>query len=249
MYPDLKGKVALVTGATKGIGRGIAEKLASHGVDLILNYGSDEKAAAETGIALEEYGVNVEIIKADVSKPLEIEKLFQKALDKFAKVDIVVANAGVEMVDTLFTDYTENDFDRIYNLNVKGTFFVMQQAAKQVSDNGRIILISSTQTLNSETGAAVYASSKSAGKKFVDILSKELGPRNITVNSIMPGVIDEAGVIATISEDFKQLVRDNSPFRRLGKVEDVGRVVAFLASEEASYINGDHLKVNGGSSF
>ncbi|WP_158569055.1 SDR family oxidoreductase [Chitinophaga silvisoli] len=249
MYPELKGKVALITGATKGIGRGIAEKLASEGLQLILNYSSDETAAQETAQVMDGYGIKYQLIKADVSRPSSIEELYQQALAKFGHLDIVIANAGVEMVDTPFTNYTEKDFDKIYNLNVKGTFFVMQQAAKHITDGGRIILISSTQSLNAETGAAVYASSKSAGKKFVDILSKELGHRQITVNSVMPGVIDQAGVITNISEEFKQLVRDSSPFGRLGSVQDIGKVVAFLASDEAAYINGDHIKANGGSGF
>ncbi|WP_415326847.1 SDR family oxidoreductase [Chryseobacterium sp. MMS23-Vi53] len=249
MYPELKGKVALITGASKGIGKGIAEKLASEGLQLILNYSSDEKAALETARLMDDYKINYQMIKADVSNPSAIEELFQQVLAKFGRLDIVIANAGIEMVDKPFTDYTENDFDKIYNLNVKGTFFVMQQAAKHITDGGRIILISSTQSLNAESGAAVYASSKSAGKKFVDILSKELGHRGITVNSVMPGVIDQAGVIANISEEFKQLVRDNSPFGRLGNVQDIGKVVAFLASDEAGYINGAHIKANGGSSF
>jgi len=249
MYPELKGKVALITGASKGIGRGIAEKLACEGLQLILNYSSDELAAHETAKLMDSYGINYQLIKADVSCLTSIERLYQQALNKFGHIDIVVANAGVEMVDKPFIDYSEKDFDKIYNLNVKGTFFVMQQAAKHLTNGGRIILISSTQSLNAELGAAIYASSKSAGKKFVDILSKELGNRQITVNSVMPDVNDRAGVITEISEDFKQLVRDSSPFRRLGTVEDIGKVVAFLASDEAAYINGDHIKVNGGSSF
>ena len=249
MYPELKGKVALITGASKGIGRGIAEKLASEGLQLILNYSSDETAAQDTTRLMDSYNINYQLIKADVSKPEAIADLFHQALAKFGRIDIVVANAGIEMVDKPFTEYTEVDFDKVFDLNVKGTFFVMQQAAKYVTDGGRIILISSTQSLNAETGAAVYAASKTAGKKFVDILCKELGNRHITVNSIMPGVIDQAGVITGLPEEFKQLVRDNSPFGRLGTVGDIGKVVAFLASNEAAYINGDHIKANGGSSF
>lgn len=249
MYTELKGKVALITGASKGIGRGIAEKLASEGLQLVLNYSSDETAALETAQLMEGYGISYQMIKADVSKPEAIANLFHQALTQFGQIDIVVANAGVEMVDKPFIDYTENDFDKVFDLNVKGTFFVMQEAAKHVTDGGRIILISSTQSLNAETGAAVYAASKTAGKKFVDILSKELGARRITVNSVMPGVIDQAGVITGLPEEFKQLVRDNSPFGRLGTVQDIGKVVSFIASDEAAYINGDHIKANGGSSF
>ncbi len=249
MYPELKDKVALITGASKGIGRGIAEKLASEGLRLILNYSSDETAAQETAHLMEGYGVSYQMIKADVSMPAAITELFQQALARFGQIDIVVANAGIELVDKPFIEYTAMDFDKVFDLNVKGTFFVMQEAAKHVTDGGRIILISSTQSLNAETGAAVYAASKTAGKKFVDILSKELGPRRITVNSVMPGVIDQAGIITGLPEDFKQLVRDSSPFGRLGTVQDIGKVVAYMASDEAAYINGDHIKANGGSSF
>jgi 3-oxoacyl-[acyl-carrier protein] reductase len=249
MYPELKGKVALITGATKGIGRGIAKKYASIGLKLVLNYSSDEAAAKETAKMMDEYGVAYRMIKADMSDPTAISMMFRQAIDDFGKIDIVVVNAGIEIVNTHFTDYTESDFDKVFNLNVKGTFFVMQQAARYINDGGRIILISSTQTMNAETGAAVYAASKTASKKFVDILSKELGSRNITVNSIMPGVIDQAGVITSLSDDFKQLVRDNSPFGRLGTPGDIGKVAAFLASDEASYINGAHIRANGGSSF
>ncbi len=249
MYPELKGKVALITGASKGIGRGIAEKMASEGLQLILNYSADDHAAHETAVLMDRYKIDYLLVKADVSNPVAIENLFERALARFGQIDIVVANAGIELVDTPFTESTEQDFDRVYNLNVKGTFFVLQQAAKKVTNGGRIILISSTQSLNAETGAAVYASSKSAGKKLVDILSKELGHRRITVNSVMPGVIDQAGVITSLPEEFKQQVRNSSPFGRLGTVHDVGKVVAFLASDEAGYINGDHIKINGGSDY
>ncbi|MGF7080958.1 SDR family oxidoreductase [Mucilaginibacter sp. UYCu711] len=249
MYPELKGKVALITGASKGIGRGIAEKLALEGMQLILNYSSDETAARETADLMEGYGVSYQMIKADVSKPEAITDLFQQALALYGYIDIVIANAGIELVDKPFIEYTVQDFDKVFDLNVKGTFFVMQEAAKHVADGGRIILISSTQSLNAETGAAVYAASKTAGKKFVDILSKELGPRGITVNSVMPGVIDQAGIITGLPEEFKQLVRNSSPFGRLGTVQDIGKVVAFMTSDEAAYINGDHIKANGGSSF
>jgi 3-oxoacyl-[acyl-carrier protein] reductase len=134
MYPELKGKVALITGASKGIGRGIAEKLAFEGLQLILNYSTDGKAAHETAKLMDRYEINYQLIKADVSSPTAIKGLYQKALDKFGHIDIVVATAGLEMVDKPFTDYSEEDFDKIYNLNVKGTFFVMQQAARHLTD-------------------------------------------------------------------------------------------------------------------
>ena len=247
MYPDLEGKVALITGATKGIGRGIAEKYAMQGLRLVLNYSTDETSAKDTAQAMDRAGVDYLLIKADMSSPAAIEKLFSEALAHFGQLDIVVANAGIELIETPVLQSTEQDFDKVFNLNVKGTFFVLQQAAKHVVDGGRIILISSTMSIHPDAGAAIYAASKAGQKLFVDVLAKEIGPRRVTVNSIMPGIIDNAGVITALPPDLKKQMMAGSPFNRLGTAADVGNVAAFLASAEASFIHGQHLAVNGGS--
>jgi len=249
MYNELKDKVALITGSTKGIGRGIAEKYASLGVKLVLNYSSDDKSAEETTKLMEQYGVEFLVLKADVSNLTAIEKLFTDAINHFGKLDIVVANAGIELIETPVIDSTEEDFDKIFNVNVKGTFFVLQQAARHVADGGRIILVSSTMSIHPDPGAAIYAASKAASKLFVDVLAKELGTRQVTVNSVMPGIIDNAGVITNLPEGVKQKMRAGSPLNRLGSAADVGNVAAFLASNEASFIHGHHLQVNGGSIY
>jgi 3-oxoacyl-[acyl-carrier protein] reductase len=249
MYKELKDKVALITGSTKGIGRGIAEKYASLGIKMVLNYSSDEKSAKETEKLIEQYGVEFLTLKADVSNPAAIEKLFADAISRFGKLDIVVANAGIELIETPVIDATEQDFDRIFNLNVKGTFFVLQQAARHVVNGGRVILVSSTMSIHPDPGAAIYAASKASSKLFVDVLAKELGIRQVTVNSVMPGIIDNAGVITNLAEDVKQKMRAGSPLNRLGSTADVGNVAAFLASNEASFIHGHHLQVNGGSIY
>jgi 3-oxoacyl-[acyl-carrier protein] reductase len=247
MYPDLKGKVALITGATKGIGRGIAEKYATLGLQLILNYSADETSAQDTAQALDQAGVEYRLVKADMSSPAAIEKLFSEALAHFGQLDIVVANAGIELIETPVLQSTEQDFDKVFNLNVKGTFFVLQQAAKHVVDGGRIILISSTMSIHPDAGASIYAASKAGQKMFVEVLAKEIGPRHVTVNSIMPGIIDNAGVITALPADIKKQMMAGSPFNRLGTAADVGNVAAFLASAEAGFIHGQHLAVNGGS--
>lgn len=249
MYSELKDKVALITGSTKGIGRGIAEKYASLGIKLILNYSSDENSARETEQILHKYGVEFIIHKADVSNPVAIQKLFATAIKRFGQIDIVVANAGVELVGKSVIDSTEEDFDRIFNINLKGTFFVMQEAAKYLPEGGRIILVSSTMSIHPDPGAAIYAASKAASKLFVDVLAKELGSRQITVNSVMPGIIDNAGVITAMPPDVKQKMSEGSPLGRLGTVADVGNVAAYLASADASFIHGHHLQVNGGSIY
>jgi 3-oxoacyl-[acyl-carrier protein] reductase len=249
MYPDVKGKVALITGATKGIGRGIAEKYASLGIKLILNYANDDQSAKELTGAIKPYGVEFQVIKANVSKVSEIQKLFTDAVERFGHIDIVVANAGVELINTPFTESSEADFDKVYNLNVKGTYFVMQEAAKHVVDGGKIILISSTISIHPEAGASIYCSSKAAGKLFVEVLAKELGFRKVTVNSIMPGVIDNAGVITHAPKEIRDLMIAGSPLKRLGTPDDIARVAAFLASGDSDYINAHHIAVNGGSTY
>ncbi|GAB3641356.1 SDR family oxidoreductase [Spirosoma arcticum] len=249
MYTELTGKVALITGATKGIGRGIAEKYASLGIRLVLNYSADELAATETAKAIEQFGMDYLLLKADVSSRVAIEKMYSDALAHFGRLDIVVANAGVELIETPVLASTEADFDKVFGLNVKGTFFVLQQAARHVADGGRIILISSTMSIHPDPGAAIYAASKAGPKLFVEVLAKELGARQITVNSIMPGIIDNAGVITNQPADVKKQMMAGSPFNRLGSVADVGNVAAFLASNEGSFIHGQHLAVNGGSIY
>ena len=249
MYPELKDKVALITGSTKGIGRGIAEKYASLGIKLILNYSADKKSAEEAVKAIEPYGIDYLLLKADVSDPAAIEKLYSDALRHFGKLDIVVANAGIELIETPVLASTETDFDKVFGLNVKGTFFVLQQAARWVVDGGRIILVSSTMSIHPDAGAAIYAASKAASKVFVDVLAKELGTRQITVNSVMPGIIDNAGVITDQPLEVKKQMMAGSPFNRLGTAADVGKVAAFLASQESSFIHGQHLAVNGGSIY
>ena len=249
MYPELKGKVALITGATKGIGRGIAEHYAAQGLRLVLNYASDESSAQDTARTLDRAGAEYRLLKADMSSPAAIAQLFDDALAHFGQLDIVVANAGIELIETPVLASTEHDFDKVFNLNVKGTFFVLQQAAKHVVDGGRIILISSTMSLHPDPGAAIYAASKAGQKLFVDVLAKEIGARHITVNSIMPGIIDNAGVITNQPPDVKKQMMAGSPFNRLGTAADVASVAAFLASDGAGFIHGQHLAVNGGSIY
>lgn len=249
LYPDLKDKVALITGSTKGIGRGIAEKLAAQGVKLVLNYAADAASAEATRQAIEAYGGDYLLVKADASRPAAIEQLYAAALARFGKLDIVVANAGIELIETPVLNSTEADFDKVFDLNVKGTFFVLQQAARHLVAGGRLLLISSTMSIHPDSGAAIYAASKAAAKLFIDVLAKELGPRQITVNSVMPGIIDNAGVITDQPESIKQQMRAGSPFNRLGTPADVARVVAFLASDEGAFVHGHHLQVNGGSIY
>ncbi|MBS1602802.1 MAG: SDR family oxidoreductase [Bacteroidetes bacterium] len=246
---SLKGKVALITGSARGLGKAIAERYASMGADIVLNYSRDKAAAEETAGNIRAQGVKVAAIQGDVSKVSDIKNLFNEAIKAFGKIDIVVANAGVEMVETPVVDFTEEQFDRVFTINAKGSYFTMQEAAKHVADNGRIIYIASSTTSFPVPGMAVYGGSKTTPRYMVDVLSKEIGHRGVTVNSIIPFAVDHAGIFvdpAAYPRLRKQLL-DSCPMGRLAEVEDVANAAEFFASGLSSFVNGQHLLVNGGA--
>ncbi|WP_207535571.1 glucose 1-dehydrogenase [Desertivirga arenae] len=246
---SLRNKVALVTGSARGLGKAIAERYAALGADIVINYSRDKASAAEVESNIRAMGVRVLSVQADVSKVPEIEKLFSEAIQAFGKIDIVVANAGIEMVETPVTEFTEDQFDKLFSVNTKGSYFTMQQAARSVEDNGRIIYIASSTTAFPVPGMAVYGGSKATPRYLVDILAKEIGPRGITVNSIIPFAVDHSGIFAedgSYPRLRKQLL-ESCPMGRLAEVEDVANVAEFFASDLSSFINGQHLLVNGGA--
>ena len=241
----LEGKIALVTGASQGIGRGIAERLAQDGAKVVLNYVGNSDAAAEAVAAIEKNGGAAFAIQADVSRPAEIERLFQGALARFGRLDILVNNAGIATLKSL-PEITEDEFDRVFNLNAKGTLFCLKQAAAHLADNGRVINIASSTVDFPTEGAYIYAGSKAAVKKYTQIAAQELGRRGITVNTVTPGVTETA-LSAKLPDSFKQPVIESSPFKRLGHPEDIADVTAFLASENARWVTGQDILVNGGA--
>jgi len=245
----LKNKVALITGSARGLGKAIAERYASLGADIVLNYSKDKSSADEAVKSIEKFGVKVITVQADLTKVSEIERLFSEALAHFGKIDIVVANAGIEMVETPVVDFTEQQFDRVFGINTKGSYFTLQNAAKHVSDNGRIIYIASSTTSFPVPGMAVYGTSKTTPRYLVDVLSKEIGSRGITVNSIIPFAVDHSGIFATPGSypRLRKQLLDNCPMGRLAEVEDVANVAEFFASDLSSFVNGQHLLVNGGA--
>jgi 3-oxoacyl-[acyl-carrier protein] reductase len=245
----LKNKVAIVTGSARGLGKAIAERYAALGADLVINYSKDKASADEVESNIRAMGVRVISVQADVSKVADIEKLFAAAKEAFGKIDIVVANAGIEMVETPVTEFTEEQFDRVFSINTKGTYFTVQQAAKQVQDGGRIIYIASSTTSFPVPGMAIYGGSKTTPRYLVDILAKEIGHRGVTVNTIIPFAVDHSGIFAepdSYPRLRKQLL-DSCPMGRLAEVEDVANVAEFFASDLSSFVNGQHLLVNGGA--
>jgi 3-oxoacyl-[acyl-carrier protein] reductase len=242
---SLRNKVAVITGSARGLGKAIAERYAALGANIVINYSKDKVSAEEVVSNIKAMGANVISVQADVSKVADIERLFTEAKNAFGKIDIVVANAGVEMVETPVIEFTEEQFDKLFSINTKGAYFTMQQAAKNVEDNGRIIYIASSTTAFPIAGMAVYGGSKIAPRYMVDVLSKEIAHRGVTVNSIIPFAVDHSGIF--VNPELRKSLVDSCPMGRLAEVEDVANIAEFFASDLSSFINGQHLLVNGGA--
>jgi 3-oxoacyl-[acyl-carrier protein] reductase len=243
----IKGKVALVTGSSKGLGRAIVLRLAEQGADVVINYSRDEAAADEVRAAAEAHGVRAVIVRADVSKVEEIGRLFETAVDELGRIDIVVANAGMEKVNVPVAEVTEEDFDLLFRVNTKGPYFVLREAARRIADNGRIVTISSNTTTVPQLGVGLYGTSKVATGYLARVLALELGPRGITVNTVVPGPIDGAGIFTDPANDeYKKSLIEMVPIGRLGTTDDVAAVTAFLAGDDAGLITGQQLVADGG---
>lgn len=246
---SLKNKVALITGSARGLGKAIAERYAALGASVVINYSRDKASAEEVVSNITAMGAPVTAVQADVSKVADIQRLFAEAGKAFGKIDIVVANAGIEMVETPVTEFTEEQFDRLFSINTKGAYFTMQQAALQVQNNGRIIYIASSTTAFPVPGMAVYGGSKTTPRYLVDVLAKEIGHRGVTVNSIIPFAVDHSGIFAEPGSypQLRQSLISNCPMGRLAEVEDVANIAEFFASDLSSFVSGQHLLVNGGA--
>lgn len=255
----LDGKVALVTGSGRGIGRGIALELGERGASVVVNYNNNSKGAEELVAEIEAAGSKAFAIKADVTKVKEVQRLFQEAVDHFGRLDIVMSNSGTEIFKAE-DQITEEDFDRIFNLNTKAQFFVAQQAYKHLQHGGRIILMSSVAaTMSGVPNHALYAGSKAAVEGFVRSFATDCGHKGITVNGIAPGGVKtdmyeqnawHYAPGATPSwpvEAIDQGLANLCPLKRVAVPKDIANVVAFLASKDSEWVNGQVLKLSGGS--
>ena len=241
----LKNKVAIVTGASRGIGRSIAERLAQEGAAVVVNYYKSADKAEEIVNGIEAKGGQALAIQADVSQVAEVQRLFQHTIGRFSGIDIVIANAGMFNPKSI-VDTTEEEFDAMVALNTKGVFFTLQEAARHISNGGRIVYISTSATASSFPGSAVYKGSKAAGEQFVQTLAHELGPRQITVNTVSSG-FTETDMLPK-EEAFRETGTQMSPLGRLGQPADIANVVAFLVSQEGGWITGDTIQASGGIS-
>lgn len=245
---DLRNKVALVTGASRGIGRGIAERLGSLGATVVVNYAREQSKAEAVVQAIAAAGGRAVAVQADMSRVADIHRLFETTVEKFGRLDIVVANAGIAKNAPSILDFTEADFDLLYGVNTKGAFFTLQQAAKHVADNGRIVYIGSSTTEFPMQQHSLYGSSKMAGRFVVEALAKELGPRGITVNTVLPTATEGAGLHTDgLRPAVKAAFEANNPMRRGGTTKDAADLVEFFVSDLAGYVSGQHLLSSGGA--
>jgi len=243
----LKGKVAVVTGASKGIGAAIAEELAKDGASVIVNYASSAPGAEATVAKIKAGGGQAKAVRADVSKPAEAKQLVDAAVSEFGRVDILVNNAGVYEFLPL-QQITEGHFDRMFDVNVRGLLFATQAAAGAIGDHGgSIINIGSMVSQMPLPGGSVYSATKAALDAITQSLAAELGPRKILVNAVLPGPVETEGAQSLPGWDqFKAEIVPRTPLGRVGQPREIASVVSFLASDEAGWITGQIIPVAGG---
>lgn len=239
-------KTAVVTGGSRGLGRAICLELARGGANVVLCYAGNEAAANETVAACESLGAKAVAVRCDVSKEDEVKALMDAALKTFGRIDILVNNAGITR-DGLLMMMKPEDFDAVIAANLRGAFLCMKAVARQMVKQryGRIVNLSSVVGLRGNAGQVNYAASKAGVIGMTKSLAKELAGRNITVNAVAPGFID-TDMTAVLSEQAKEAMLSTIPMAKLGQPEDVAHAVAFFASDEAAYITGQVLCVDGG---
>jgi glucose 1-dehydrogenase len=245
----LQDLVTLVTGSSKGIGRGIAERFASEGADVVINYNSDPRGAAEAVRAAHEYGVRAAAVQADLGTVAGVKSLVAQAIDSMGRLDVLVNNAGVEK-HAPFWEVTEADYDRVLDVNLKGVFFTTQafvEHLRRTGRGGRVVNISSVHEELPFPNFAAYCASKGGLKMLTRNLAVELGPLGITINSIAPGAIATPINTALLNDAAKlRSLTEQIPLGRLGRPEDVAGLAVFLASDEARYVTGATYVVDGG---
>ncbi|MEC0124048.1 SDR family oxidoreductase [Paenibacillus pabuli] len=241
----LTGKVAIVTGSSRGIGRAIAEQLAELGADVVINYANSPDKAEQVADIARQKGVRAITVQADLARKEDVERLFSETISQLGKIDILINNAGIMKTSPL-ADVTEEEFDQQFAINVKGTFFACQQALKHMEMQGRIVNFSTSVTGQMFPGYSVYAGTKGAVEQITRQLAKEFGSRQITINSVAPGPVNTELFSVGKTEQQLEGLRKMNAFGRLGEPEDIANVISFLVSEESQWITGQTLRANGG---
>lgn len=241
----LQNKVAIVTGASRGIGAKIAQSLAHTGAKVIVNYVKDQQAASRVCTEIADAGGECLAVKADVSQTAAVRRLFDETANRFGKIDILVNNAGILTFKEI-AEISDEEFDRIIDINLKSVFYMLREAATRLSDNGRIVNISSTVTRLMLPKYGAYAATKGAVEQLTHIFAKEMGARGVTVNAVLPGPVNTELFRAEKSEEDIKRMAGLAALGRIGEPEDIARVVLFLVSQESGWISGQNIGVNGG---
>lgn len=239
-------KCALITGATRGIGKQIAITLAKQGYNIALNYRKENEELENTKKEIEEIGVQVLAVKGDVANFEDCEKFVKQTIERFEQIDVLVNNAGITK-DMLLMRMKKEDFEQVIDTNLVGTFNVTKNVVPYMmkARSGRIINISSVVGISGNAGQTNYSASKAGIIGFTKSLAKEIASRNILVNAVAPGFI-ETNMTDVLKDDVKQEIAKNIPLKRMGTAQDVANVVKFLASDDSSYITGQVINVDGG---
>ncbi|WP_433634757.1 SDR family oxidoreductase [Nocardia sp. CA-120079] len=237
--------VALVTGSSRGIGRAIAERLGAGGAAVVVNYHSDRSAAEKVVASIEASGGQAVAARADVADPGQLTGLFETAEQHFGGLDILVNNVGTATFGPI-AEATDDEFDLMFTTNTKATFIALRAAANRLRDGGRIVVVSSGVTATHRPGSGIYAATKAASEALARVLAKELGPRGITVNNVLPGAVRTEALAAARSPALTDQIIDQTPLGRIGEPGDIADIVAFLASPDARWITGQSLHASGG---
>lgn len=241
----LADKVAIVTGASRGIGQAIAEILAENGAKVVVNYARNQEFADAMVERISQRGGQALAVQADVSKIEDLQKLFQVTNEQFGQLDILVNNAGI-MTTKPIAQITEEMFDREFAVNVKGTYFACQLAANQMQSGGKIINFSSSVVGQMTPGYSLYAATKGAVEQLTRQLAKELAPKQISINAVAPGPVATELFIKGKPDELIENIKRGIGFGRLGEPDDIAKLVLFLASDASGWITGQTLRANGG---
>jgi 3-oxoacyl-[acyl-carrier protein] reductase len=244
MTPAQK-QVAIITGAARGIGAAVAERLATDGFAVVINYANSSKEAEELAAKLRSAGQTAIAMQADIAKADEVRRMFEVTETELGKVNVLVNNAGIMKVMPL-AETSDTAFEQQFSTNVQGTFNTLREAASRISDGGRIVNFSTSVVGTNLPGYAIYAGTKAAVETFTRIFAKELRGRNITVNAVAPGPIATDLFLAGKSDELVQQFSKAAPLERLGQPDDIARIVAFLAGPDGGWINGQIVRANGG---
>src|SRR5882672_1908805 len=245
---NLAGKVAVVTGASKGIGAAIAKGLAAEGAAVVVNYSSSKEGADRVVAEIASKGGKAIAVQGDVSKGADVQRIFAETKKAYGQLDVLVNNAGVYQFAAL-EDITEEQFHRQFNTNVLGLILATQEAAKHFgAEGGSVINIGSTASQLNPPATAIYTATKGAVDAVTHVLAKELGPKKIRVNSINPGVVETEGAhtAGVIGSDFQKGYEAQTPLGRIGQPEDIAPIAVFLASQDSGWLTGETLLASGG---